>query len=138
VPGGNCAVWARLARELRWNESYVVGGSDIEFSWRAQLLGARLGFAPGAVMQRRYPSSLPELTRKYFGYGLAGPLVYREFRTAGMPRSSLAEALRDWAWLVRGVPRAAAGRDFRGRWLRVAAKRSGRIAGSLRQRVLYL
>jgi glycosyltransferase involved in cell wall biosynthesis len=138
VPGGNCAVWTRLARELRWNDAYVVGGSDVEFSWRAQLAGARLGFARDAVMRRRYPSSLGELARKYFGYGLAGPLVYREFRTAGMPRSDAGEALREWAWLLRGALRAASSRQFRGNWLRVAAKRSGRLVGSLARRVLYL
>ena len=61
VPGGNCAVWASLARSLRWNEDYVVGGSDVEFSWRAHLAGARLGFAPGAVMRRRNPTTLRSL-----------------------------------------------------------------------------
>ena len=138
VPGGNCAVWARLADELRWNEAYVVGAADVEFSWRAQFAGARLGFASGAVMRRRYPSSLGVLARKYFGYGLAGPMVYCEFRAAGMPRSALGEALRSWTWLLRTSPRAARDREFRGRWVRIAAKRSGRAVGSLRQRTLYL
>jgi glycosyltransferase involved in cell wall biosynthesis len=138
APGGNCAVWAGLAAELRWNEAYVVGGSDVEFSWRAQNAGARLGFAAGAVMRRRYPSSLGVLARKYFGYGLAGPLVYREFRAEGMPRSDAGEALRAWTWLLRTSPRAVRSREFRGRWVRLAAKRSGRAVGSLRQRVLYL
>jgi glycosyltransferase involved in cell wall biosynthesis len=138
APGGNCAVWARLADELRWNEAYVGGGSDVEFSWRAHFAGARLGFAAGAVMRRRYPSSLGVLARKYFGYGLAGPLVFREFRAAGMPRSAAGEALRAWTWLLRTSPRAARSREFRGRWLRIAAKRSGRAVGSLRQRTLYL
>jgi glycosyltransferase involved in cell wall biosynthesis len=138
VPGGNCAIWTRLARELRWNETYVLGGSDVEFSWRAQLAGASVGYARDAVMRRRYPSSLGDLARKYFLYGRAGPLVYREFRRAGMPRSDAGEALRDWAWLLRGALRAASNRQFRSNWLRVAAKRSGRLVGSLARRVLYL
>jgi glycosyltransferase involved in cell wall biosynthesis len=138
APGGNCAVWAGLADELRWNEAYVVGGSDIEFSWRAQFAGASLGFAAEAVMRRRYPSSLGVLARKYFGYGLAGPRVYREFRAAGMPRPAAGEALRAWAWVLRTSPRAASSPEFRGRWVRIAAKRFGRAVGSLRQRVLYL
>jgi glycosyltransferase involved in cell wall biosynthesis len=138
VPGGNCAVWARLADELRWNERYVVGGSDVEFSWRAQFAGARLGFASEAVMRRRYPSSLGVLARKYFAYGAAGPLVYREFRAAGMPPSPVGEALRAWTWLLRTSPRAAYSREFRGRWVRIAAKRCGRAVGSLRERTLYL
>lgn len=138
APGGNCAMWARWADELRWNEAFAFGGSDVEFSWRAHLAGARLDFAAEAVMRRRCPSSLGVLARKYFGYGRAGPLVYREFRMAGMPRSPAGEALRAWAWLLRTSPRTARCRHFRGRWVRVAAKRCGRAVGSLQQRVLYL
>ena len=138
VPGGNCAVWASLARRLRWNEAYVFGGSDVEFSWRAHLAGARLGFAPGAVMRRRHPTTLRALGSKYFGYGRAGPMVYRQFRSVGMTRPPLGEAAREWAWLMRGAPRAALSPKFRARWLRVAASRSGRVFGSLEQRVIYL
>jgi hypothetical protein len=138
VPGGNCAVWASLARTLRWNEAFVAGGSDIEFAWRAHLAGARLGFAPGAVMRRRHPTTLGSLGSKYFGYGRAGPMVYRQFRSVGMARSPLGEAARAWAWLMRGAPRAALSPKFRARWLRVAARRSGRVVGSLEQRVIYL
>jgi glycosyltransferase involved in cell wall biosynthesis len=138
VPGGNCAVWASLARDLWWNEEFAVGGSDIEFSWRAHLAGARLGFAPGAVMRRRNPTTLRAMGSKYFGYGRAGAMVYREFRSLGMDPPPLGDAARAWAWLVRGAPRAALSPKFRARWLRLAASRAGRVAGSLEQRVLYL
>lgn len=138
VPGGNCAVWASLARGLRWNEEYVVGGSDVEFSWRAHQAGARLGFAPGAVMRRRNPTTIRALGSKYFGYGRAGPRVYRQFRSLGMARPPLGEAAGAWAWLIKGVPRALLSPKFRARWLRVAASRFGRVFGSLEQRVLYL
>src|ERR1700693_563342 len=33
--GGNCAIWARVAREIGWDESFAFGASDIEFGWRA-------------------------------------------------------------------------------------------------------
>ena len=55
-----------------------------------------------------------------------------------MTRPPLGEAARDWAWLMRGAPRAALSPKFRARWLRIAAKRSGRVFGSLEQRVIYL
>jgi hypothetical protein len=55
-----------------------------------------------------------------------------------MTRSPLGEAAGAWAWLVKGAPRAALSAKFRARWLRVAASRSGRVFGSLEQRVLYL
>ncbi len=55
-----------------------------------------------------------------------------------MPRSPADEALHAWAWLLRTSPRTARCRHFRGRWVRIAAKRCGRAVGSLQQRVLYL
>ena len=53
VPGGNCGMSASVADELRWNEAFVFGSSDIEFSWRAQLAGYRIAFARQAVVYRR-------------------------------------------------------------------------------------
>ena len=37
-----------------WGEEYVCGGDDVDFSWRAQQAGFRLGMAPGAVIDYRY------------------------------------------------------------------------------------
>jgi glycosyltransferase involved in cell wall biosynthesis len=138
VPGGNCAVWASVARELRWNEDFRFGSSDVEFSWRAQFAGYALGFAPDAVMRRRYPAEAGAAARQYFLYGISVPLLYRHFGVAGMPGSELSEALRTWRWLICSSPRALRSSQFRGRWLRVAGLRSGRVVGSIRRRVLYL
>jgi glycosyltransferase involved in cell wall biosynthesis len=138
VPGGNCAVWASVARELRWNEEFTFGSSDVEFSWRAQSAGYTLAMAPKAVMRRRYPAGGWALARKYFSYGISVPLLYRHFRSAGMPRSDLGEALDSWNWLLRRSLRALRSSEFRGRWLRIAGMRSGRIVGSIRRGVLYL
>ena len=138
VPGGNCAVWASIARELRWNEEFKFGSSDVEFSWRAQSAGYTLALAPEAVMRRRYPAGAGALARRYFSYGISVPLLYRHFRAAGMPRSDLGEALASWRWLIRRSLRALHSSEFRGRWMRVAGTRSGRIVGSIRQGVLYL
>ena len=37
-----------------WREEYICGGDDVDFSWRAQQAGFRLGMAPGAVIDYRY------------------------------------------------------------------------------------
>ena len=37
-----------------WSEEYICGGDDIDFSWRAQQAGFRLGMAPQAVIDYRY------------------------------------------------------------------------------------
>ncbi len=138
APGGNCAVWADVARKVRWNEDYAMGGSDVEFSWRVGLAGGQLSFAPRAVMRRRAPADLAGLARTYFRYGLAAPRVYRDFRAAGMPGSDRRQLTSLWRFLARGAPRAVRSHGFRGRWVRVAAVRLGRVVGSVRHRALYL
>ncbi len=138
APGGNCAVWAAVARQLRWDEDFSFGSADVEFCWRAQLGGYTLAFAADAVVQRRFQARAYAMARRYFDYGRPGPLLYRRFRAVGMPRSSLREAFAAWVWLVRGAPRATLSWPFRGRWLRRAGMRSGRLFGSIRHRVLFL
>ena len=69
-----------------WGEEYICGGDDVDFSWRAQQAGFRLGMAPGAVIDYRYRAGLSALYRQFLGYGLADPLVYLNHRSRGMPR----------------------------------------------------
>jgi glycosyltransferase involved in cell wall biosynthesis len=138
APGGNCAVWADVAREVRWNEDYTLGGCDAEFSWRVGLAGGTLSFAPEAMMRRRNPVSLGELAVKYFRYGRAATMLYRDFRASGMPPSDVREAASLWRFILRRAPRAVTSYEFRGRWVRIAAGRLGRVVGSVRHRSFYL
>jgi glycosyltransferase involved in cell wall biosynthesis len=136
--GGNCAIWTHVAREVRWDESFRFGASDIDFAWRAQLAGFRATFAPQAVVQVRYRSQLASLARQYFSYGASEPHLFRCFRGQGMPAQPIRDAYETWRWLARKAPQMVRGRDVRGNWLRVAAGCCGRLWGSLRWRVVYL
>jgi glycosyltransferase involved in cell wall biosynthesis len=138
LPGGNCGVWADVARELGWDASFRFGSSDIEWSWRAQLAGHQLAFAPGAVVQTRFRTRKREMARQWYEYGKSGAWLYRCFRDHGMPRADTAFALREWRWLVRHVPDLARSHEQRGYWLKTAAYRVGRVVGSVRWRVLFL
>ena len=138
VSGGNCGIWTDVARELGWNPNFVYGSTDIEFSWRAQLAGYRVGLAPNAVLHQRCRASLGRLARQWFVFGLSGPQLYREFRSKGMPRTRFGMAVRTWAWLVPTSLRALRDSEFRGHWVRVAARSLGAIVGSARFRVLFL
>jgi glycosyltransferase involved in cell wall biosynthesis len=134
--GGNCAVWRDVAGRFMWDEAFSFGSSDIEFSWRVQLAGYRLGFAPDAILHRRYRQGLLAMIRQSYSYGRSDAQLYRRFRQHGMKRRSFREARQSWRRLL-----ATAGdltNDRRGRWLRVAARDVGRLAGSLRWRVLFL
>jgi glycosyltransferase involved in cell wall biosynthesis len=137
VPGGNCGIWADVARRVGWDESFAFGSSELEFCWRAQLASYSLAFAPDAVVRLRYRRSLPALARQYLAYGSSGPALYRRFRAAGMRRDT-GDALWWWKWLLRRSPDVVRSRERRGLWVRVAAFRCGRVAGSLRARTLFL
>jgi glycosyltransferase involved in cell wall biosynthesis len=137
-PGGNCGVWASIARELTFDEEYRFGGSDIEYSWRAQLAGYRIGYTTDALVSVRRPTRLREVARQWYGYGSSEPLLYRRFRDLGMPRSRYDVARRQWGWIVRNIGDAFRGGERRDRWVRRVAYRTGRITGSVMQRVIFL
>ena len=136
TPGGNCGIWADVAREVGWDESYRFGASDIEFAWRAQLAGYRMTFAPGALIQYRFKTTIRSTFAQYFRYGVSEPHLFKVWRRYGMQRD-LREAVNTWRWLVTNLP-SLRRRASRGRWMRDAGLRCGRICGSLRWRVVYL
>jgi glycosyltransferase involved in cell wall biosynthesis len=136
APGGNMGVWTRVAREVGWDEEFRFGSSDHGFAWRGQLAGYRLAFAPNALMRQRFRSTIRSMARQHFRYGSSGPLLHKAFADAGLPPPDRREALRDWYLLLTGVPDLWASRERRGCWVRTAAFRLGRLAGSVRAGVL--
>jgi glycosyltransferase involved in cell wall biosynthesis len=138
APGGNLGVWAAVARELGWDERFTFGSSDHGFAWRAQLSGYRLAFAPDALMHQRFRRTLWGLARQQFRYGRSGALLVRVYRELGMPGPDNGEALKEWRRLFGSVPDLWRSRERRGRWIKVAAFRLGRLVGSARAQVLCL
>lgn len=135
----NCGVhrelWCRLGG---FDERYHRGGEDVEFFWRLQLSGATLGFAPKAVVHYRLRSDIRSIVRQAYGYGRSDPMLFRGFRAAGMPPSTIGQVSREWWWIVAHSPALLGSRTDRAVWLRRVAVRWGRIVGSLSNRVLYL
>jgi glycosyltransferase involved in cell wall biosynthesis len=138
APGGNLGVWTRVAHEIGWDEQFTFGSSDHGFAWRAQLAGYRLEFAPDALMQQRFRRTVWATARQHFRYGRSGPQLYRGFRDLGLPRPDNRAALQHWRRLASTAPDLWASRERRGCWVRLASFRLGRVAGSLRARVLCL
>ena len=135
-PGGNCGIWADVARNVGWNESFGFGSSDIDFGWRAQLAGYQVAFAPGALIRRRFKGTLRSSMRQYFRYGVSEPHLFRHWRRHGMERD-IRKAVATWLWLARSLPLLKS-EGGRGHWLLMAALCCGRICGSLRWRVAFL
>jgi glycosyltransferase involved in cell wall biosynthesis len=136
--GTNTGVWADVFERLGGFEEDAISGEDKELSWRAQVTSFRLVLAPGAVVQHRLSGRVTSLARQHYRYGTTGPRLYRRFREFGMPRRRSTETLGTWAWILCTWPAAAWSDRFRGRWALEAALACGRIAGSVRNRVLYV
>nr|ANQ31718.1 glycosyltransferase [Actinoplanes teichomyceticus] len=135
----NCAVRREvLAAVGGWAEHFPGGaGEDVELSWRVQLAGYRLGYAPHARMGYRLRPTLLGVARQKWAYGLTGALLYRTYRNAGYRRRPWREVLFSWFWMVRHLPDVGRPGTPRRRWIRYAARLAGFAAGSVRHRTAY-
>jgi glycosyltransferase involved in cell wall biosynthesis len=150
----NFAIWADVLRDLGgWSSEYEAGAEDTELSWRAQLAGFRLGFAPDAVVYYRYRSGLWETARQAYAIGVNCERILRDFtvlrdgshhgdRTTTVDRAedgggrALGRAVGRAAWLATRLPYLAGSRRHRGQWISVAAEYLGRLSGAARYRLL--
>jgi glycosyltransferase involved in cell wall biosynthesis len=149
----NIAVWADVLHALDgWSADYEAGGEDTELSWRAQLAGYRLGFAPDAVVYYRYRSGIRQMARQAYAIGVNCERILRDFAflrngdhrgngdsTMDQPHDgggASRRALGRAAWLATRLPYLAGSRRHRGQWISVAAEYLGRLSGAVRYRVL--
>ncbi len=138
VVAANCGIWRSVLEAVGgWNETYD-RCTDIELSWRVQLAAYELRPAPDALVNYRFRPTVWQAMRQAFDWGVAHARLYRDFRGAGLPRTRLRRAARLWARLAVGVPDLVRDPARRGEWLRHLAERLGRVAGSIRYRVLFL
>ncbi len=135
----NFGVWIDVLEALNgFDEDYAQGAEDTEFCWRLQLAGYRLGFAQQAVVHYRTRDDLRALFRQFYRSGRGVVRLYRDYRSRGMPRSSTRNALKGWGWLLIHVPDVLRGHAQCGDWVRGAALRTGKVAGSIENRTIYL
>lgn len=109
---------------------------DIAMSWELQLAGAELHYVPEAVCLVRYRSTLLDLFRQAFAGSSAAPLLYKKYRSAGMQRRTVPEALRSWARLFVNLPRARSKAELAPLVMQFG-REFGRLKGSARHRVLF-
>jgi glycosyltransferase involved in cell wall biosynthesis len=136
--GSNCAVWREVFDALGGFDEQSATSEDVSFSWRAQLHGFRLSIAEGALVHKRFRPSRLAIAPQYFRYGIGDAWLYSRFGSAGMPRRKVRKAFREWGAIARGLPSQAGTQGRWGRVLQMAALSCGRIAGSIRYRVLFL
>lgn len=137
APGGNCAVWVDVARAVGgWDEDFVAGADDVDFSWRIARAGRSIGFAPDAVLAYRYRDGLRALVRQFFRYGITEVPLHRRHLDWGLKRYTLRDLAAVWVDLLRRLGDVRRQPD-RGIWLRDASYHVGRLVGSVRHRHLF-
>jgi len=139
--GGNFGIRADVFRELGgFDLEYdrIRGGDDVELSWRLVLNGNSLGFVPDALLLYQARSDLLSLVRQAHRDSSASPYLYRQFRSAGMQRSSTREAVLWWFRAPLRIVRGGRSKDVRRHLARELGWHTGRIAGSVKARTMYL
>lgn len=135
---GNFAVRrAALDAVGGWDLS-MENAEDVDLSWRLQINGFRLVYAPEALLHYRHRRTAEALWRQLIAYGRGEALLLRRFRTHGAKPYRSGTVLRRYFYIVTRLPYLALGRSSRGSWVTVAAPAWGRLRGSLRHRVLCL
>lgn len=138
-PFANTAMHRKVWTETgAFDTSYVYGSDDVEFFWRAQMKGARIGFAPNAVMYYRLRSDLRGIARQAFRYGYSHPKLFKSYKSLGMPQSDLQQAYLEWIWIMIHLYWLINRKPRQAEWIYRFALRLGRLLASIRHLVLYL
>ena len=114
----------------------LVTGEDIDLCWRLQTEGFRFAVEDGAVVSKRGRPGFVEVFRQGSAFGRGGPVLYRRHRGAGA-RRNLVGAAKSWLWLVVRLPLLFKSPAERNQWARAAGVRTGRLVGSVRERVFF-
>jgi glycosyltransferase involved in cell wall biosynthesis len=136
--GGNMGVRRDLALTLAGFEETLLRTEDVDWSWRAHYAGREVWFEPSAVVHIRMSDDLRAVARTYYRGGYAEPLLYRRHRAHGMASEPASNVADEWRWLAHNARRALREPELRYRWTANAARRVGRVIGSVRHRALYL
>ena len=108
---------------------------DVDLCWRLQLAGYRFAVTSDAIVEKRERAGASLMLRAAWAYGRCGPRLYRRYRADGM-RRDLRGAAKAWVWLVVASP-GLVNPKRRRQWVRTLGIRTGRVAGSVHQRVFF-
>jgi glycosyltransferase involved in cell wall biosynthesis len=135
--GGGLGVRRRLHEVVGGFDEDLPALEDTDYCWRLQLAGTPLHYVPDAVVHIRYRPDLAGNFRQLLSFGEHNVLIYRRYRSRGMPRLGPGPGLLRWGKLLLTAPRLAT-RPGRAAWLSQLGWRLGRLRGCLRYRALAL
>lgn len=135
VPGGLIGIRADACRRVGAFAADLPIGEDVDFTWRAQLLGITTGVAPDAVLHFRRPPDAWGNFRKARSYARAFVWLYQRYRDLGQPRRSLGALAGHLEWTVKDALQGGDHWQWRFAWW--SGQLEGRLEESLRQRVWF-
>lgn len=118
-----------------WDESLRAGGDDVDFSWRVQLAGFRLSFAPAAKVAYRLRDTLRGALRQAYAYGRAETGIYRKYVLHGLRVPSTPHRVKAVGGSALALIRVAGKRESQGRALFVLALNAGKLLATLEFRL---
>jgi glycosyltransferase involved in cell wall biosynthesis len=137
--GCNCGVSRQAFFDVGGFAEDLPPCEDMDFSWRLQLAGYALHYAPEAVVHYRFRKTLRELYSQIDTYAQLYPLLYQRYAPHGMRRATAGEVLRKYWRLVVTARYLVRGSAYhRAEWVYQTAYALGLVRGSLKHRVLYL
>lgn len=137
APSGNLAVWRTVFDTIGGLDATYPQGEDVEFSWRAQLGGYRLGTATDAIVQYRYRDSTQGSARQAYRSGVASVRLYRSFRSSGLERPPTRAVVRRWAVMFARLPLLLVP-SKRLTSVRLVSTNAGKLVASVRYGVVCL
>ena len=79
LPGCNLVIRKNVLEKLGgFNNDYWVAGDDVDFCWRVQKAGFRMGFCGAAFVWHRRRTTLWRYFKQQYGYGKAEALLMRD------------------------------------------------------------
>lgn len=133
--GANLSVRRSAFEAIGGFDEALVLGDDTDLCWRLQLAGYRFTTIPDALVAKRARTTVKGIYRQTRSYGLAGPVLYRRYRSHGL-RRDVAGALKIWLWLLVFAPLTFQP-ERRFEWARAAGTRVGRLQGSWRTKTFF-
>lgn len=135
--GGTLGVKASLFKAVGGMDESLPLLHDTDLCWKLQHRGVELHFVPEAVLHYRYRGTLLSMFKQGMAYGEYNVILYKRYRPHGMPKLKLSRGVYKWVKLLLRLPRLF-NSDQRPRFVRVLGWNVGRIAGSIKHRVLAL
>jgi glycosyltransferase involved in cell wall biosynthesis len=118
-----------------FDATYLAGGEDRDYCYRAQLAGVTLTLVPDAVVHYRHRRTARGMYRQAYGYAYGQVRLYKQYRDRGLGRPPTGPAIVSWlATPIKLLP-ALRSRERRAQFMARLGWRVGRLAASVRHRV---